>query len=105
MKDNNLFLLDKFKSTTLNSGYISLIAVAGEDRNDNIYVSDKVDFDDDNIRKELKQIKIKVKDTILDDIKLPENEYLRTLKVSQSNYSFDAKSNKYQQTYYFFKLE
>ena len=106
MQQNNLFYLEKFKNTSLYSSYISLIVEQSDSsklKNTTIYLSDKVNFDDDDIRKELKEIKIKIKDEEDIDVKLPKNDYLQTAKIIKSTYSIsDSKASK---TFYKFQLQ
>ena len=104
MQDNNIFNLKKFKENSLNNGYISLVTTVPIDqkRNITIRVGDKINLDDDDIRKELKDIKVFLKDKEAKDIDLPENDYIKTAKVLNTTYSID---NKIQKTFYTFKLQ
>ncbi len=103
MKENNLFLLDKFQKSSLNSGYISYALIDGENRNRTIYLNHSVNFKDDEIRRELKNIKILIKDTKLKDIQVPENEYLKSIAVIQTSYSLNDKKSM-TENFYTFKL-
>jgi hypothetical protein len=62
-KNNSLFFLDKFQTSSFYHSCISLSTdYNASNRNKNIYVSDSINFGDDDIRKKLKEIKIHVKD-------------------------------------------
>ncbi len=104
MKDNNFFLLEKFKKTSLYNSYISLAVTIGINRNEKVYLDDIVNFDDNDIRKDFKEVRILVKDKNLKDIILPENEYLRFISVVESNYTMSLHNDTAQQKFYTFKL-
>lgn len=104
MQQNNIFFLEKFKNSSLNNTYISLIANEPNPqnlRNESIRVGDKVRLDDDDLRRELKNIKLKVKEKRLDDIKLPENDYIKEAQVYESSYTVDNMNKKF----FIFKLQ
>lgn len=103
IQQNNIFLLDKFKNSSLYDSYLSLVVSPSKNiRNTNIILSDKIKLNDDEIRKEFKTIKIKIKDIEQKDILLPDNDYLKTAKVTKSIYSIEAKASK---SFYTFKLQ
>lgn len=104
MKENNLFLLDKFKISILNNSYISFAVNVGENKNEKVYLSDIVDFNDDDIRKELKDIKILIQDKNLIDMKIPENDYVKSVNVIESSYILEQNNKKVNQKFYTFKL-
>lgn len=104
MQQNNLFFLEKFKTSSTNNTYISLGVEkidTKELRNKNIIVGDKINLGDDDIRRELKAIKLKVKDTQLKDKELPENDYVKTIQIYESAYSLENMTKKF----YTFKLQ
>ena len=103
IQQNNIFYLDKFKDTKLYNSYIGLIATsnADEKRNKKVYLSDMISFDDDDIRKEFKEIRIEIKDKDLKDMPLPKNDYIQTANIVESTYSIDDKAKK---VFYSFKL-
>ena len=103
IQQNNIFYLDKFKTSALNNGYIALIATSNvsDNRNTNIILSDKIDLGDDDIRREFKKIKIKVKDKKLDNMPLPPNDYIKTANVVESSFSIGDSTKK---VFYSFKL-
>lgn len=104
IKSNNIFILEKSKKSKEQNEYLSLIMDSKEysKRNENIYLSRYLNIEDDNLRRELKQIKIKVKDEILD--KKTEKIKKFSLNVSQykTKYSFE---NGIAKDIYRFKLE
>jgi len=106
IKTNNLFYLEKFKKSTINNSYISLVVTqATSNRNENIYLKDKLNLNDDEINKEFKDIKINVKDIAANDILFEENDYIKTAKVTQSIYSIDQNENDHKQSFFIFKFE
>jgi hypothetical protein len=106
IKQNNLLFLEKFKQTSINNSYISLLVTSKtNNRNRNIYLSDKIDFNDDDIRQELKSVKINIKDEELDDIILPQNDYIKTAKVVKSTYTIVSDDNLPKNIYFTFKLQ
>jgi len=105
MKDNNLFLLDKFSSSSLVNSYFTYAVESGEKRNSTVYLSDKVDFKDDDIRRELKNIKILIKDQDLKDVSVPKNDYIKSVSVIESSYKLELKEKTMTQKFYTFKLE
>lgn len=87
IQQNNLHFLEKFNRSALNNSYISYAQKEGKNRNKDIYLSDVVDFKDDDIRKELKEIKVHIKDEEDSDMQLPKNDYIQSAKVNKSTYS------------------
>ena len=105
MKDNNLFLLDKFSSSSLVNSYFTYAVESGKNRNTKVYLSDKVDFKDDDIRRELKNIKILIKDQDLKDVSVPKNDYIKSVSIIESSYKLELKEKTMTQKFYTFKLE
>ncbi len=100
MQQNNIFFLEKFKESSTQNSYISLATSSSKTlRNKKIILSDVVNFNDDDIRKELKDIRVKVVDSKADNVKIPKNDFLEG-KVIQSTYSTD----KVTKIFYTFKL-
>jgi len=87
IQQNNLHFLEKFKVSSLSNSYISFAQKEGKARNQDIYLSDIVDFKDDDIRKELKEVKVHIKDEEDTGIKLPKNDYIQSAKVYKSTYN------------------
>ena len=104
IQQNNIFYLKKFKTSALNNSYIAAIATsdANNNRNKSIRLSDRIDFNDDNIRKELKKIKIKIKDKKLEDMKLPKNDFIKSANIVESSFSIGNTTRK---VFYSFKFD
>ncbi|MEA3290247.1 MAG: hypothetical protein U9Q04_08735 [Campylobacterota bacterium] len=95
IKQNNLHNLEVFEQKSTNNSYISLsVSSSTSMRNKKVYLSDIVDFGDDDIRKELKEVKVNIKDDELEDVKLPKNDYIHTAKVFESTYTIEDKTVK-----------
>lgn len=97
MGQNNLFLLEKFKTTNTSSGYNSL-AFFGIDMNKtedkNIYLDEVVDFKDDDLRRELKEIKVVVKNEKLEDEKIEADSFAITKKITKIHLTTDNQNEK-----------
>lgn len=97
MGQNNLFLLEKFKTTNTSSGYNSL-AFFGIDMNKtedkNIYLDEVVDFKDDDVRRELKEIKVVVKNEKLEDKKIEADSFTITKKITKIHLTTDNQNEK-----------
>ena len=104
IKQNNLHFLDKSKESAKNDAYISMVSLVDEKgfRNKNIRLTDVVNFNDDDIRKELKEIKIKVKDEELDPLEFTTDEYTLIVNIKQTNLTID---DKVQKSFYRFSLD
>lgn len=97
MGQNNLFLLEKFKTSNTSSGYNSL-AFFGIDMNKtedkNIYLDEVVDFKDDDVRRELKEIKVVVKNEKLEDKKIEADSFTITKKITKIHLTTDNQNEK-----------
>lgn len=97
MGQNNLFLLEKFKTSNTSSGYNSL-AFFGIDMNKtedkNIYLDEVVDFKDDDLRRELKEIKVVVKNEKLEDKKIEADSFTITKKITKIHLTTDNQNEK-----------
>ena len=107
MKNNNLFFLDKFSQSALLNSYVSysVVQAPNSKRDTKIYLDKQIDFNDDAIRKKLKQIKISIKDTVEKDVGIPKNDYIQSVNILKSSYNLEYKAKKIQQNFYTFKLE
>lgn len=104
MQQNNIYFLEKFKTSFKNSEYISFIVNLMDEkglRNKNIIVGDSVDLKDDDIRRELKNIKVKLKDIHVKDIELPPNDFVKEIQIFESSYTLEKMDKKF----YTFKLQ
>lgn len=104
IKSNNIFILQKASSEEKNKEYLSMAIDSKpySKRNENIYLSRLFNIQDDDLRKELKQAKIKVKDEILDTKDYKNNEVLLKITSFKTSYSLE---NGIKKDIYKFKLE
>jgi hypothetical protein len=104
MGQNNLFLLEKFQTTNTTSGYNSL-AFFGIDENktsdENIYLDEVADFKDDDLRRELKVIKVIVKNERLEDEKIGAENFTITKQVTKTKLTIENQNEK---DFYRFRL-
>jgi len=101
MQQNSFYSLDITKKSFQNSGYISYAVDEGVNRNTNIFLSQKVNFKDDKIDKELKNIKVTIKDQLDKTISL-ENEYVNSIQVIKTTYTIE---NKMVKSFFRFEIE
>lgn len=104
VKSDNIFLIEKSDEKVKLNDYISLVMDLQEsnDKNENVYLDRIYRFDNDELRKELKPIKIKVKDK-QEDIKIIKNDtYDLNITTYSTTYSINDKINK---SIYTFKIE
>ncbi len=98
IKENNLFFLDKFKQTSKYNEFISIATITNKNlnslRNTHIYLDKVVDFDDDDIRKELKNIKVYIKDKELPSINLNDDAFTLNINIIKSQYKIEDKITK-----------
>ena len=90
IKENNLHLLGKTKDMLKYNSYISLVALENDDkklRNKSFYLDKKIKFKDDDIRRELKLIKVKIKDKKLKPTRFETDEQVLTINIRQTNIS------------------
>ena len=104
IKENNLYFLEKIKNSSLYNSYISLVSLTplkkSEDKK--IYLSDEVDFADDDIRKVLKEIKIERKTKDLDPLEFKTDEYNLKVNIFKTTLTIE---NKITTNFYRFALE
>lgn len=106
VQQNNLFFVDKFKTSATLDEYISIAAIeqnqSKELRNKNVYLDKVIDFKDDDIRRNLKNVKVSIKDKEGKEVDLSTDEYSLIMKHYESQYSIENKINK---KLYTFELE
>ena len=106
VKENNIFYLEKFKKSSKLNELISIATIDEEKqeklRNKNIYLTKLINFKDDDIRKELKSVKVKVKDEDADSQDLGTEDFDLILNITKSTYSIE---NKVSSIIYKFKLD
>lgn len=93
IKENNIFFLSHFKESSRNNEFISLATMSKIDpaklRNENIYLDKIVDFKDDDVRKELKNIKVNIKDKEFDELDLSIDEFSLKVNILESKYEIE----------------
>ncbi|MCK5111615.1 MAG: hypothetical protein KAQ94_08850 [Arcobacteraceae bacterium] len=96
IKENNLHFLEKSKDTIKYNSYIAMVSLDNDKniRNKNIYLDEEIKFKDDDIRKEFKNIKIKVKDEELEPIEFSTDEYTLQINIKQTSLSMENKTQK-----------
>jgi len=106
IKENNLFFLSKFNNSSKQNELLSLATIDGQNqkelRNKNIYLTQLINFKDDETRQKLKSVKVHVKDEELDSKDLSTEEFSLGLNVLKSTYMIE---NKGSSDIYTFKLE
>ena len=103
-KSDNIFLMKNSNKKTILKDYISLAINLKEanNRNKNIFLEKLYSFDNDGLRKELKRIKIKIKDKKIDTKSYNIDNKFFSITTYSTLYSLnhDVKKN-----IYTFKLE
>jgi hypothetical protein len=107
IKNNSLNFLQMGKNKLLYSSYIDMIAITTKYdklKDENIYLSSKIDLSklkDDNLRKRLKKIKIKIKEKILSPI-IFDDKYHFIINIKQTKMEI---TNKISKIFYTFLIE
>jgi len=106
IRQNNLSFLEKYQSSSLYNEYISLSSSYdlkdAIDVNTHIYLDEIINFKNDDIRKEFKEIKVYIKNEIINTIDLSTEDLTLNINIIQNNFKIEDKINK---NYYTFKLE
>jgi len=93
IKENNLYFLDKTKKMSKYNAYLSMVAL-DNNKDGNIYLNNYIDFRDDELRKEFKKIKIKVRNNDLKSLKIGTNEYMIYVSIQETKLSIEDKIEK-----------
>jgi type II secretory pathway pseudopilin PulG len=104
IKEKNFTFLEKYEIAKKYNEYISLSTIhdiTKKDINTNIYLDEIVKFKDDDIRKELKEIKIYIKSELMDTEDLSTDNMQLELEITKIDFKIQEKSNK---DFYTFKL-
>lgn len=104
IKSNNIFILDKSLDNEKNRDYL-MMSMDTEDyqkRNKNIYLDKLFNIKDDDLRRKLKEVKIKIKDEILDTKELKIDNLDFKISEFKTSYGFD---NGLSKDIYRFKIE
>lgn len=104
VKSDNIFLIQKSEEKAELNDYVSLVMNLEEasDRNENIFLDRVYRFDHDELRKELKPIKIKIKDNEISSKLIKNDTYDLNITTYSTTYNIDDKINK---SIYTFKIE
>ncbi|WP_108064268.1 PulJ/GspJ family protein [Poseidonibacter lekithochrous] len=104
VKSDNIFLIQKSEEKAELNDYVSLVMNLEEasDRNENIFLDRVYRFDNDELRKELKPIKIKIKDNEISSKLIKNDTYDLNITTYSTTYNIDDKINK---NIYTFKIE
>lgn len=104
VKSDNIFLIQKSDEKAELNDYVSLVMNLEEasDRNENIFLDRVYRFDNDELRKELKPIKIKIKDNEISSKLIKNDTYDLNITTYSTTYNIDDKINK---SIYTFKIE
>ena len=104
VKSDNIFLIQKSDEKAELNDYASLVMDLEEvnDRNENIFLDRVYRFDNDELRKELKPIKIKIKDNQISSKLIKNDTYDLNITTYSTTYNIDDKINK---SIYTFKIE
>lgn len=92
MKSNNIFLLEKSNEKTQLVDYVLLagdIEDSSKQTNKSVYLDKLTQFKNDDIRRELKEIKIEIKDKELDKLEIKENGLNIKIKTYAREYKIE----------------
>lgn len=106
IKSDNIFLVEKMNKSKKLSDYISTSIDTNiskvKDRNINLFLSDLYTFENDDIRREFKAAKVKIKDKRIDTKKISADS--TSFEVSTYSTSFSIGEN-IKKNIYTFKIE
>ena len=92
MKSNNIFLLEKSNEKTQLVDYVLLagdIEDSSKQTNKSVYLDKLTQFKNDDIRRELKEIKIEIKDKELNKLEIKENGLNIKIKTYAREYKIE----------------
>lgn len=92
MKSNNIFLLEKSNEKTQLVDYVLLagdIEDSSKKTNKSVYLDKLTQFKNDDIRRELKEIKIEIKDKELDKLEIKEDGLNIKIKTYAREYKIE----------------
>ena len=104
IKSDNIFVMSSSNEKTIKKDYLSLAVNLNPSstRNENIFLDRLYSFENDDLRKELKKIKIKIKDKKLDTQSFEYENKNFTMTTYSTSYSLNDDIKK---EIYSFKLE
>lgn len=96
VRSNNIFILEKTDEKIKDKQYLSMVydTKGYSKRNENIYLDRYFNIKDDDLRRKLKEIKIKVKDEILDLNVIKTDMYNIRIQEFETSYSIENKITK-----------
>lgn len=98
IREHNIDFLDRYQSSKIYTDYIALGTLLKRDNdnllNKNIYLKDLSKFRDDEARKELKDIKINLKEKVDDVRNIGTKDFPVTFKIVKQTYNIDGKITK-----------
>jgi hypothetical protein len=100
IQTNSITTISKSNHIIKNNSYISMIVTPNQ-KTQKIFLSNKVNFNYDKARQELKNIKIKINTTTKPLSKLPQNNYIKTINIITTTYTIN---DNYKQKFYELKL-
>lgn len=91
VKSNKIFLVEKSTSSKTDKEFLTMAFDSKEysKRNKNLYLDKYFNIKDDDLRRELQQVKIKLRDEILEEDVVKLNDFSLKIIKSKSNYSFE----------------
>lgn len=91
IKSNNIFILEKSEKNKEEKNNLLLAIDTDEvsNRNKNIYLDKLFNIKDDDLRRELKQVKVKVKDELLDTKDIEYDDFILKITEYKTTYSLD----------------
>ena len=104
IKSNNIFILEKSLEEGKKKDYLimSMDTQEYQKRNKNVYLDKLFNVQDDDLRKELKEVKIKIEDEILDTREMRVDDLNFKISEFKTSYSFEKGLKK---DIYRFKIE
>lgn len=104
IESNNIHLIEKTNESNKQNQYLNLVIDSHSDlqRDEHIYLDNYFILEDDKIRGEFKEIKIKVKDEVLDKQLIKSDTVNFTVVQLKTNYSLE---NSLSKNIYRFRLE
>jgi type II secretory pathway pseudopilin PulG len=96
VRSNNIFILEKTDEKIKDKQYLSMVydTKGYSKRNENIYLDRYFNIKDDDLRRKLKEVKIKVKDEILDLNVIKTDIYNIRIQEFETSYSIENKITK-----------
>lgn len=94
MKENNLYLLSSTKDRDKQNGYISIHSVSDKQDDESIDFKNYISLNNDNLREELKEVRIEYKKELEDSIDLELKNFKLNFSIYQEQYKNEKLGNK-----------